>query len=57
VARLERTRAAEAAARKRGWRAGDDETSNARRRETEAWLARERLSLGTFRKVAALLAS
>jgi hypothetical protein len=57
VARLERTRAAEEAARKRGWRAGDDETSIARRRETEAWLARERLSLGTFRKVAALLAS
>ena len=57
VARLERLRAAEAAARKRGWRAGDDETSNARRRETEAWLARERASLGSFRKVAALLAS
>ena len=57
VARLERTRAAEAAARKRGWRAGDDETSNARRRETEAWLARERASLLSFRKVAALLAS
>ena len=53
VARLERLRAADAAARRRGWPSGDD----ARARETEAWLQRERASLGSFRRVAALSAS
>ena len=53
VARLERLRAADAAARRRGWPSGDD----ARARETEAWLRRERASLGSFRRVAALSAS
>jgi len=53
VARLERLRAADAAARRRGWPSGDD----ARARETEAWLQRERASLGSFRRVAALAAS
>jgi hypothetical protein len=53
VDRLERLRAADAAARRRGWPSGDD----ARARETEAWLQRERASLGSFRRVAALVAS
>ena len=53
VDRLERLRAADAAARRRGWPSGDD----ARARETEAWLKRERASLGSFRRVAALVAS
>ena len=53
VDRLERLRAADAAARRRGWPSGDD----ARARETEAWLQRERASLGSFRRVAALSAS
>ena len=35
-----------AAARRRGWPSGDD----ARARETEAWLRRERASLGSFRE-------
>ena len=58
VARLERQRAADSAALARGWGAcGDAARARARREETEAWLARERASLGAFRRVAALTAS
>jgi hypothetical protein len=59
VARLEALRAAGQAARARGWAVGGDasdgETRARREMEMDEWLERERVSLGTFRRVAAFV--